>query len=1072
MTKTLSLILVSGFAVLSGPVDAVAQQICPPRIQWQQTYGSIGIDESSAVRQTSDGGFIVGGSSSSPSPGTGNRTAPEWGGQDFWIVRIDASGSNLWDRAYGSLGAEYLTSLEQTSDGGFILAGNSSSLGPSGNKTANSYGLGDVWLVRTDSSGNKLWDVSFGGQGSDWANSVRQTSDGGFVVAGASTSPPSGNKASVNWRGADFWVVRLDRNGQKLWDRSFGGIFWDVAFVIRETSSGGFIVGGYSGSGNEGNKSAGNFGFDDYWVVRLDGDGNKLWDHSFGGNSSEELRSLVETPDGGFLLAGESYSFPSGNKTSTRFGDYDWWVIRVNGNGSEVWQRSYGGTDYDILREVNRTADGGFLLSGSSYSRTNGTKTGRWYGRSDYWMVRINGSGDQLWDQTLGTRGEDSAEGAQQTADGGFIVAGTSYDRGGNKTSPTFGNGDFWVVKLQAETPNDCDGDGVPDARDLCADTPPGTVVNSNGCAIVQLCPCTNDWRNTREYLRCVRGAAREFVRAGLITEAERQAIEEEAERTNCPPDFSRPGIIAFGLTNVPIGQANLNGEGGSGSGSGSHEGPVTVSELGVDGLDGVSVYTGEADSGVFMYPDAPIWGDFSDDWFMLGRAYGRLNGTPNSLVSSLRVTKPHYETYPVDIDFTPLRPSSLTFQVFSNRTLVAETTTDGAAGRVTIFSDTYLGPRGNPFWRMADGSVGALIEFTSPVFGDGEYHRNWIWLPIGGASGDRVFIRANQPANTVDFISRVDVTGFSGEYNTFSFLDERLGVFGRPHKALGPVVMRAASGQLTIAAFTNSIDFFGGVLVELDDAASFDVNLRPMELANANASLTVSGAGPYVDSDGEGEDEGSFAQAVVRNQEGALALSAYFSSEYFDSSTAFLQIKVYRNGTLGGVIVATNEAFLGTLVARRGGGLPEIIGFGLVTASSNLPPHFALSLRRQATFTAPDGSTLHGEHIRIEPVGPGTNVPPLVSFSIDTFNVPAFTITGEHSVLAAPPISVVAAKSALELRWPIVNQPFILESAPSLSGPFSAVTNDVEYIESTNCLILPVESAGSRFFRLRLSTD
>jgi hypothetical protein len=1071
MTKMLILI-VAGVAVVSDA--AVGQQICPARIQWQQTYGGIGIDEASSVRQTSDGGFIIGGSSYSPYPGYGNRTAPEWGGRDFWIVRTDAAGSNLWDRAYGSLGTEGLSSFEQTSDGGFILAGYSSSLGTNGNKTANSYGLEDMWLVRTDSSGNKLWDVSFGGRAIDWATSVRQTSDGGFVVAGASTSPASGNKSSDSWGGSDFWVVRFNAAGAKLWDRSFGGDNWDAAYTIRQTSDGGFVIGGYSNSGAGGNKTAAGYGFSDFWLVRLDGDGNKLWDRAFGGDWDEELRSLVETPDGGFLLAGRSYSFPSGSKTSAHFGYYDWWVIRVDGNGAELWQRSYGGTDDDILRDVNRTADGGFILSGSSRSSTNGTKTSRWYGRTDYWMVRINGSGEPLWDQTLGTRGEDDAVSAQQTADGGFIVAGTSYDRGGNKTSPTFGNGDFWVVKLQAETPGDCDGDGVPDALDLCADTPPGTIVNSNGCAIVQLCPCTNDWRNTRDYLRCVRGAAREFVRAGLITEAERLAIVEGAENTNCPPDFSRPGIIAFGLTNVPIGQANLNGGEG---GSGSWEGGVTVSELGVDGLDGVSVLTGEADSGVFLYPDAPIWGDYNDLWFMLGKAYGRLNGAPNSFVSSLRVTKPGYETYPVAIDLTGLAPRSLTFQVFSNRTLVAETTTDGTTGGIIVYSDTYLGPRGNPFWRMPDGSVGAIIEVSTPVFGDGEYQRSSISGPFGDVSGDRVFIRANQPANSAEFISRVDVTGFSGEFNTFSFLDERLGVFARPHKALGPVTMTAARGQLTLAGFTNLTDFFGGVLVELDHAAGFDVNLRPLELANANASLTVSGAGAEVDDpDVEGENDGAFAQAIIRNQGGVLALSAYFSPVYFQAdhsvtTPALLQIKVYRNGALDGSVVATNDAVGGTLVGH-GGGVPEILGFGLVTAGSNLPPHFALSLRREATFTAPDGRTLRGNQIRIEPVGSGTNIPPLVSFSMGTFNVPAFTITGEQSVLAPPPISVVAARSALELRWPNVNQPFLLEAAPALSGPFSAVTNDVEYIQSTNCLKLPVESAGSRFFRLRLSTD
>src|SRR5829696_8276644 len=117
MMKTLSCIFLAGFAVLHGPADAVAQQICPPRVEWQQTFGSSGPDEAAVVRQTSDGSFIIGGSSYSPSPGYGNRTAPEWGGPDFWIVRTDAAGSTLWDRAYGSIGTERLNSLEQTSDG-------------------------------------------------------------------------------------------------------------------------------------------------------------------------------------------------------------------------------------------------------------------------------------------------------------------------------------------------------------------------------------------------------------------------------------------------------------------------------------------------------------------------------------------------------------------------------------------------------------------------------------------------------------------------------------------------------------------------------------------------------------------------------------------------------------------------------------------------------------------------------------------------------------------------------------------------------------------------------------------
>jgi hypothetical protein len=1058
VTKTFPCLLVAGFAALIGAGDGMAQQICPPRIQWQQTYGSIGVEQPHAVRQTTDGGFVIGGSSHSPFPGTGNRTAPEWGGRDFWIVRADAAGNNLWDRAYGSLGTEELTSLEQTTDGGFILAGTSSSLSPSGNKTANSYGETDIWLVRTDSGGNKLWDVSFGGIYGEYATSVRQTSDGGFVVAGYSTSPVSGNKTSVNSGSADFWVLRLNANGEKVWDRSFGGNLWDAAHVIRETPDGGFILGGLSNSDAVGNKSSGNFGLSDFWVVRLDSAGNKLWDRSFGGDSGEELRSLVQTPDGGFLLAGQSYSLPSGSKTSPRFGDYDWWVIRVDGNGTELWQRSYGGSDYEILREVNRTTDGGFILSGSSSSRTNEVKTGRRYGSTDFWLVRIDASGDRLWDETMGTRSEDNAAGAQQTSDGGFIIAGASYDSRGNKTSPTFGNGDFWVVKFQAETPGDCDGDGVADAQDLCADTPQGTIVNSNGCAIIQLCPCTNDWRSTAEYVRCVRDAAADFARAGLISEEQRRALVDAAQNTNCPPDFLRPGIIAFGLTNVPIGQANL-------------EGAVTVSDLGIEGLDGVSVLTGEADSGLFLYPYAEIWSDFSDDWFMLGKAYGRINGAADSLVSSLRVTKPGYETFPITIDLTPLGPRSLTFQVFSNRTLVAETTTDGSTGSITIHAATYEGPRGNPFWRMPDGSVGAMIEFTTSAFGTGEYFPNSIHGPFGEAQADRVFIRADQPANSVEFISRVDVTGFSGEFNTFSFFDERLGVFRHAHQSLGRVTMTAVNRRLTIAVLPGEVDPFGGVLVELDPASRFDANLQPLELANTNSTFFVSGSGPLLT---DLEDSNAYAEARIHNDDGVLELSAHFSSEYFvyDTSPELLQVKVYRNGSLAGSAIVTNRTIVGSLTSRTEGKVPEIISGGIFTGSPNSPGYSALSFRHLMIFTATDGTVLRGNHIRIEPTAHGTNAITITAFSIGTFGVPAFTITAEAAIVAPPRMSVLTASSNVELAWPVVNQPFILEAASTLSGPFSAVTNDVELIDDKNCLKLPVESAGSRFFRLRLSTD
>jgi hypothetical protein len=217
-----------------------------------------------------------------------------------------------------------------TRDGGLALGGASRS-GPSGNKGATNFGDYDFWIVRTDAGGNKLWDRSFGGIYDDTMYCLGELPDGGFMLAGRSLSPPGGNKTSPSYGNADFWIVRIDAEGNKLWDQSFGGPEDDVPSALAVTTDGGVIVGGRSFSGITGTKTSTNYGACDFWVIRLDADGRKLWEATYGGSRTDGIESLQQTRDGGFILGGWSYSPADGNKTEPPFFGIwsDFWVVKL-----------------------------------------------------------------------------------------------------------------------------------------------------------------------------------------------------------------------------------------------------------------------------------------------------------------------------------------------------------------------------------------------------------------------------------------------------------------------------------------------------------------------------------------------------------------------------------------------------------------------------------------------------------------------------------------------------------------------------------------------------------------------
>jgi len=414
---------------------------------WDYRFGGMADEGLMSIQQTTDGGFILGGLSGSPSGG--DKTQSTKGGFDYWIVKTDSLGIQQWDKDFGGTNDDFLFSVQQTADAGFILGGRSAS-GISGDKTQPTWGSQDYWIIKTDSFGNMQWDRDFGGTGYDDLYCIQLTADGGYILAGYSASGISGDKTQPVWGSADYWIVKTDSLGNKLWDKDFGGTGDDYLYSIQKAADGGFIFGGWSVSGVSGDKTQQGWGSADYWIVKTDSLGNKQWDRDFGGADDDWLYSIQLTADGGFILGGWSASGISGNKTQPCRGSYDYWIVKIDSLGNKQWDRDFGGTDFeDEFGNVSQTADGGYLIAGTSYSAISGDKTENNLGQEQTWIIKTDSLGNKLWDKTVFTSGHDENGLAIQTTDECYVIA--NYTDGGvagYKTQSCQGSWDYWIVKF------------------------------------------------------------------------------------------------------------------------------------------------------------------------------------------------------------------------------------------------------------------------------------------------------------------------------------------------------------------------------------------------------------------------------------------------------------------------------------------------------------------------------------------------------------------------------------------------------------------------------------------------
>ena len=420
-----------------------------PSIQWQKSLGGSGRDFAPTIEKTLDGGYIIAGiTESNDSDVTGYR-----GNADYWIVKINNSGSIEWKKTLGGTDKDYPYSIQQTSDEGYIVAGYSISddIDITGN-----HGQEDYWIAKLNNAGVLEWQKSLGGSNNDIAYSIQQTSSGGYIVAGSTKSTDGDitfHHGSISIQN-DFWIVNLDSTGGIIWEKSLGGGSSDIAYSVKQTTDGGFIVAGNSNStdgdvtGNHGTS-----GNSDFWIVKLNSSGIIQWQKALGGDLGDFAASIQQTSDGGYIVAGNSFS--SNGDVTLHYGsfvDYDYWIVKLDSTGILMWQKTFGGTSTDMATSIRQTTDGGYIVAG--YTNSDDWDLMGLHGITfdyDYWILKLSDSGVIQWQKVLGGTKDDVAFSVQETSDNGFIVSGNSRSNNRDVTGNN-GESDFWIVKLSPLT--------------------------------------------------------------------------------------------------------------------------------------------------------------------------------------------------------------------------------------------------------------------------------------------------------------------------------------------------------------------------------------------------------------------------------------------------------------------------------------------------------------------------------------------------------------------------------------------------------------------------------------------
>jgi len=523
MKYSFTLLLLTGlFLTILVPAPVYAAD--PPALMWQTVLGGARDDEARGVDQTSDGGYIVAGT-----------TGMTGGDTDVMAARLGPDGNLLWQKTFGGPDDDKGYGIQQTADGGCVIVGYTTvsrysesyvqyttysdyndygsvhSNSDTGSSYGSSYGSGydsrydsadtgaagqsgkytvnvelataaprytygytgyvsvtkdrDVWVIKLDPAGDIEWQKALGGYGKDEGYDIQQTTDGGYIVAGSAYSSNSGD-VGINHGAGDVWVVKLSSAGGIQWQRPLGGYGEDAGYSIRQTPDGGYILAGTTASGNSGDVG-GNHGDDDAWVVKLSSAGDIRWQKTYGGSGADSGSCIRPTTDGGYIFTGSTASDRSGD-VGANHGAADVWAVKLDSTGTIVWQSVLGGDRTDQGYGILQATGGGYVVAGSAASGNSGD-AGSNHGSGDFWVVKLDPSGNLLWQELLGGDRNEQAYSIRQTRDGGFVLAGSTGSGNSGDVEPNHGLTDFWTVKLSADTGGAVQTTPVPSAGQASA---------------------------------------------------------------------------------------------------------------------------------------------------------------------------------------------------------------------------------------------------------------------------------------------------------------------------------------------------------------------------------------------------------------------------------------------------------------------------------------------------------------------------------------------------------------------------------------------------------------------------
>lgn len=426
MKKTLALLPFLGTLTL----------FAQPSIEWSNTFGSPGLDVAKSFDLTNDGGCIILGETHS----SGGDVSNNFGSIDYWLTKFNENGQLEWEQSYGGSLNDWGTSVIQTVSGLYVIGGSTNS---DDGQISNSYDFNDAWCLHLGPTGTPLWERSYGGNKTDLLTSIDQALDGNLYIGIQSGSDDI--DVSNNYGGWDYWIVKADINsGAIIWEKSIGGSQNDRIKKVLATGDGGCVAIGSSLSSDFDVPQ--NLGDDDVFIVKLAANGVIEWTKIIGGSAHETTSAILENPDGDLVIVLSTLS-TDGDFQNAQMGQ-DLWLFELDSIGTVKWKKNYGGSDTDVINEISKTQDGGYLLSGYSFSNDGNISSN--YGDADALIIKVDISGNFQWALTFGGSDSDGSIGSGRLNNGSYLIGGST--RSDDFDVPFLdGLGDYWLIKLNSD---------------------------------------------------------------------------------------------------------------------------------------------------------------------------------------------------------------------------------------------------------------------------------------------------------------------------------------------------------------------------------------------------------------------------------------------------------------------------------------------------------------------------------------------------------------------------------------------------------------------------------------------